>query len=154
MRWLMQCKFDITLDMGVEALYGYLSSVIDDFNPGAANPSGLQGYVEKLVQNGRVIAAISLSSTRVVVGILAGYFNNPDQGFSYVSAFHVRIPFRRMRIGKMLMDKAVEISRFGGFESIRLKVDKQNLGGIGFYERFGFAKIGEDEKQFEMIYSI
>lgn len=150
----MQCKFDITLDMGVEAVYRYLSSVIDDFNPSAANPSGLQGYVEKLVHNGRVIAAISVTSTTVVAGLLAGYFNNPEQGFSYVSAFHVRIPFRRMHIGKMLMDKAVEISRVGGFKSIRLKVDKPNLGGIGFYERFGFVKIGEDEKQLEMNYNL
>lgn len=150
----MQCKFDITLDMGVEAVYEYLSSVIDDFNPSAASTSGLQGYVEKLVHNGRVIAAISLTSTTVVAGILAGYFNNPEQGFSYVSAFHVRIPFRRRHIGKMLMDKAVEISRIEGFKSIRLKVDKPNLGGIGFYERFGFVKIGEDEKQFEMNYNL
>lgn len=150
----MQCKFDITLDMGVEAVYGYLSSVINDFNPSAASPSGLQGYVKKLVHNGRVIAAISVTSTTVVAGILAGYFNNPEQGFSYVSAFHVRIPFRRMHIGKMLMDKAVEISRVGGFKSIQLKVDKSNLGGIGFYERFGFIKIGEDEKQFVMNYNL
>ena len=41
------------------------------------------------------------------------------------------------------MDKAVEISRIGGFKSIRLKVGKSNLGGIGFYERFGLVKIGE-----------
>ena len=54
----------------------------------------------------------------------------------------------------MLMDKAVEISHLGGFRSIRLKVDKPNLGDISFYERFGFVKIGEDEKQFEMNYSL
>ncbi len=150
----MQSEFDVTIDMGFDALYGYLSSVIDDFNPSAASPSGLQGYVEKLVQNGRVIVAISTPFKKVVAGILAGYFNNPGQGFSYISAFHVRVPFRRMHIGRMLMDKAVEISRIGGFKSIRLKVDKSNHGGIVFYERFGFVKIGEDEKQFEMNYSL
>ena len=150
----MQCKFDVILDMGADDLYEYLSSVIDDFNPSAASPYGLQGYVEKLIRNGRVIAAISVTSTKEVAGILAGYFNNPEQGFSYVSAFYVRVPFRRMHIGTMLMDKAVEISRVGGFKSIRLKVDKPNLVGIGFYERFGFVKIGEDEKQFEMNYSL
>ena len=150
----MQCKFHITLTMGGSALYGYLSSVIDDFNPSAASPFGLRGYVEKLVQNGRVIAAISTPSTKVVAGILAGYFNNPEQGFSYVSAFHVRIPFRRMHIGKMLMDKAVEVSRVGGFKSIRLKVDKPNIGAIGFYERFGFVKIGEDAKQLVMAHNL
>ena len=150
----MQCNFDVKVDIGFDALYGYLSSVIDDFNPGATSLTGLQGYVEKLVQNGRVIAAITVASTKVVAGILAGYFNNPKQGFSYVSAFHVLAPFRRMHIGRMLMDKAVEISRAGGFKSIRLKVDKPNHGGIGFYERFGFVKIDEDEKQFEMDYSL
>lgn len=150
----MQCRFDVTFDMGFDALYEYLLSVIDEFNPSAATSHGLQGYVEKLVQNGRVIAAISATPTAVVAGILAGYFNNPGQGFSYISAFHVRVPFRRMHIGRMLMDNAVEISRVGGFKSIRLKVDKSNHGGIVFYERFGFVKIGEDEKQFEMNYSL
>lgn len=147
-------KFDVMLDIGTDELYAYLSSVIDDFNPGAASPSGLRGYVEKLAQNGRVLAAIPATSTRVVAGMLAGYFNNPEQGFSYVSAFHVRVQFRRMHIGKMLMDKAIEISRIGGFKSIRLKVDKSNFGGIGFYGRFGFVKIGEDDKQFEMTYDL
>ena len=150
----MQSKFNLKLDMGVDALYEYLWSVIDDFNPSASSPSGLQGYVEKLVQNGRVIAALSPTSARTVVGILAGYFNKPEQGFSYVSAFHVCVAFRKMHIGKMLMEKAVEISRVGGFKSIRLKVDKSNLVAIGFYARFGFVKIGEDAKQFIMTYNL
>ena len=88
------------------------------------------------------------------MGIIAGYFNNPSQGFSFVSAFHVRIPFRRMHIGRMLMDKAVEISRDAGFKELRLKVNKGNLLGLGFYERYGFVKIGEVEKQFEMGYNL
>lgn len=142
----------LTTDLNSEDLNEYLCDVSDDFNPAAQTSLNIRGYAEKLAQKGKVISAIA--PVGGVMGILAGYFNNPEQGFSYVSAFHVRIPFRRMHIGKMLMDKAVEISRAGGFKSIRLKADKSNLGGIGFYERYGFVKIGEDEKQYEMSYKL
>lgn len=136
-------------------LRSYLSSVSDDFNPAAETTLGIQGYANKLTTRGRTIAAVAKSLDReVAMGILAGYFNNPAQGFSFVSAFHVRIPFRRMHIGRMLMDKAVEISREAGFTELRLKVNKGNNAGLGFYERYGFVKIGEEEKQFEMSYNL
>ena len=150
----MMEDFVPVVDMKAADLRDYLSSVIDDFNPSAETPLGLQGYVEKLVRNGRVIAAISTTSPEVVAGIIAGYFNNPTQGFSFVSAFHVRIPFRRMRLGRMLMDEVVNISRGIGFEEVRLKVDKLNGVGIAFYERYGFFKMSEDDRQFEMAYSL
>ena len=133
----------------------YLSSVSNDFNPAAKTLLGIPGYADKLTQLGITIAATSDSSgMEGVLGILAGYFNNPGQGFSFVSAFHVRRPFRRMHIGKMLMDKAVEISINSGFKMLRLRVDKDNGAGIGFYERYGFIKIGETENQFEMSFDL
>lgn len=136
-------------------LQEYLSSVSSDFNPAAKTTLGIQGYAEKLTRQGITIAATSDSfDTEGVLGILAGYFNNPGQGFSFVSAFHVRRPFRRMHIGKMLMDKAVGISIDSGFKTLRLKVDKDNGAGIGFYERYGFVKIGESGTQFEMSFDL
>ena len=136
-------------------LQKYLSSVSNDFNPAEKTTLGIQGYAEKLTRQGLTIAAFSDSSgMESILGILAGYFNNPCQGFSFVSAFHVRPPFRRMRIGKTLMDKAVEISIDSGFETLQLKVDKDNGAGIGFYERYGFVKIGENENQFEMSFDL
>ena len=138
-----------------EDLQKYLSSVSNDFNPAAKTTLGIQGYAEKLTRQGLTIAAFSVSSgMEGVLGILAGYFNNPEQGYSFVSAFHVRPPFRRMHVGKTLMDKAVEISIDSGFETLRLKVDKDNGAGIGFYERYGFVKIGEIENQFEMSFDL
>ena len=145
----------LVLDLTSNDLQKYLSSVVDDFNPAASTTLGIRGYADKLTQLGRTIAAVSASSeTEEIVGILAGYFNNPEQGFSFISAFHVRHPFRRMHIGRMLMDKAIAISRVAGFQALRLKVDKTNLAGIAFYEQYGFAKIGEDAEQLEMDFNI
>lgn len=141
----------LVLDLSSDDLRNYLVAVSGDFNPAAETTLDIRGYADKLAQKGRTIAAVwDAPGGERIMGILAGYFNNPGQGFSYVSAFHVRLPFRRMHIGRMLMDKAVEISRDAGFEAVRLKVDKTNAAGIGFYERNGFARIGEDSKQFEM----
>ncbi len=145
----------LILDLNSDGLQEYLSSVVDDFNPAASTDLGIRGYADKLTRLGRTIAAVSDSpDTRRIAGILAGYFNSPEQGFSYVSAFHVRRPFRRMHIGRMLMDKAMEISRAAGFRSLRLKVDKSNDAGISFYEWYGFTKIGENAKQFEMDFNL
>ena len=145
----------LVLDLTADELRGYLDSVAGDFNPAAATSLGIRGYVYKLTRKGRTIAAVAdLPDGGAIIGILAGYFNNPAQGYSYVSAFHVRIPFRRMQIGRMLMDRAVEISRDAGFKELRLKVNKGNHPGLGFYERYGFVKTGEEEKQFEMGYDL
>ena len=136
-------------------LQGYLSAVSDDFNPAADAMLGIQDYVNKLASLGRTIAVVANSlDGEMVMGILAGYFNNPSQGFSYISAFHVRISFRRMHIGRLLMDKAVEISREAGFHELRLKVNKDNDSGLSFYKRYGFVVINEDAKQFEMNYKL
>ena len=148
-------EIHLVLDLTSDDLQKYLSSVVNDFNPAASTVLGIRGYADKLTQRGRTIAAVSDSpDAGGIVGILAGYFNSPEQGFSYVSAFHVRRPFRRMHIGRMLMDKAMDISRANGFGALRLKVDKTNLAGIVFYDRYGFVKIGEDAKQFEMEYTL
>lgn len=146
----------IVCDLTSEELQNYLFAVSDDFNPAAETTLGIRGYAGKLTSLGSTIAAVanSFDVGMRVIGILAGYFNNPTQGFSFVSAFHVRIPFRRMHVGRLLMDKAIEISRDGGFKELRLRVDKVNEVGLAFYGRYGFVKINEDEKQFEMSYNL
>lgn len=144
----------MVIDLTCEELRSYLLGVSSDFNPAAETTLDIRGYADKLTSRGRTIAAARDSVGRDLMGILAGYFNNPAQGFSFVSAFHVRVPFRRMHVGRLLMDKAVEISRDGNFKELRLKVDKTNDVGIAFYERYGFIKINEDEKQFEMSYNL
>ena len=140
------CPYEFVY-LGATEFSEYLESVSKDFNPAVSTGLGIRGYAEKLVSLGKVVAAMD---RHIHCGIIAGYFNNLSQGFSFISAFHVRIPYRRMHIGRILMDKAVDISRRLGFTSVCLKVDKANCGGIGFYERYGFVKIGGDDAQFEM----
>lgn len=146
---------NLVTDLGTDDVFEYLSSVVDDFNPAADTTLGMRGYANKLTSRGCTIAAVANSRDRGgIMGILAGYFNDPSRQSSFVSAFHVRIPFRRMHIGRILMDKAVELSHDGGFKELRLKVYKDNDVGISFYERYGFVKTNEDATQFEMSYSL
>lgn len=145
--------FSLVLDLTSNNLQEYLSSVVDDFNPAAKTSLGIGGYADKLTRYGRTIAAVTNTlNEEKVIGILAGYFNDPAKGFSFVSAFHVRIPFRRMHIGRVLMDKAIEISRNEGFKELRLRVDKDNVAALAFYKRHGFVNVGEAAKQFAMSY--
>ena len=48
------------------------------------------------------------------------------------------------------MGKAVSFAAEQGFQSVRLKVGKNNPIAIAFYESVGFSKIGEDSLQNEM----
>jgi ribosomal protein S18 acetylase RimI-like enzyme len=147
-------KISFAHDLPFDDLQKYLNIVSNDFNPAADAGLGIAGYADKLTRLGRTIAVISNVPDEGTMGIIAGYFNNPDQGFSFISAFHVRPQFRRRHLGKLLMDKAVEVSRDAGFDSVRLKVNKTNVNGIAFYLKYGFVIVNEDVRQFEMSYDI
>ena len=132
-------------------LYSYLREAACDYEPMLDTVVNLCEYSRKLVSLGTVFSA-EVDGT--VVGVLAGYFNKKDLGFAFVSQFHVRKQFRRMHIGRMLMDKAISFATEQGIRSVRLKVGKNNPTAIAFYESVGFGKIGEDSLQNEMQLSL
>ena len=132
-------------------LCSYLHEVSGDYTPPLDMIVNLNEYSHKLTALGTLFSAEVGGN---VVGILVGYFNNPTLGFAFISQFHVRKQFRRMLIGKMLMDKAVSFASGHGFKAVRLKVNKDNDSGLGFYKQYGFVVLNEDEKQFELAFNV
>ena len=51
--------------------------------------------------------------------------------------------FHDLKIGKVLMQKCIELAHGEGFESLVLGVWENNHRAVKFYQRFGFEKIGE-----------
>ena len=58
---------------------------------------------------------------------------------------------RKKGIGKLLLDKIIEISRKIEKEYISLEVNEKNIIEISLYEKFGFEKIGFRKKYYNGI---
>lgn len=58
----------------------------------------------------------------------------------YPAHLHIDIdkPYRNKGYGKMMMDKLIEHLKAEGIGGVQLLVDDDNLGGIRFYQRYGF----------------
>jgi [ribosomal protein S18]-alanine N-acetyltransferase len=60
-----------------------------------------------------------------------------------VFTFAVAPKYRRQGHGCALVSAAMEGMRSRGIKNLFLEVRESNLGAIAFYEKFGFAKIGQ-----------
>ena len=55
---------------------------------------------------------------------------------------------RKKGIGKLLLDKLIEMSKEFGKDKISLEVDEENEIAISLYERFAFEKVGLRKKYY------
>lgn len=62
-----------------------------------------------------------------------------------IHSFRVRPAHQNGGIGTRLMAHAETDLQARGFSSLSLMVAKDNPGGLRFYERIGYEKVGEDE---------
>lgn len=62
----------------------------------------------------------------------------------------VRPSFRRMGIGKKLMDNIIDDAVKNGIESVFLEVRRSNVAAITLYENAGFFKIGERKNFYDL----
>ena len=95
----------------------YLVSVSGDFNPPLTTALDLQAYVAKVAQYGSIIAEQTPEqpSSGNIIGIIAGYFNNPDQGFSFITMFHVRREWRGGGVNNKIFHERERFSVGRGF---------------------------------------
>jgi ribosomal protein S18 acetylase RimI-like enzyme len=66
----------------------------------------------------------------------------------YISKIYLKVETRGKGLGKILLNRAVEIAKENNKKSIYLNVNKLNSDSIAFYKRNGFQKI--DEGVFEI----
>ncbi len=77
--------------------------------------------------------------------------------FLEVERIYVRQAFQKLGLGRVLMDKAVEIAKTSGKSSIWLGVWEKNEKAIAFYEKKGFVRTGAhsffvgDDEQIDYI---
>lgn len=61
----------------------------------------------------------------------------------YISKIYLKAETRGKGLGKLLLNRAVELAKQHNKNSIYLNVNKHNTDSISFYERMGFVKIDE-----------
>ena len=61
----------------------------------------------------------------------------------YISKIYLKAETRGKGLGKLLLNRAVELAKQHHKNPIYLNVNKHNMDSISFYERMGFVKIDE-----------
>ena len=62
------------------------------------------------------------------------------------------VPNARGRgVGTALLTSLLDRAREDGYPAISLSVDRANAGAIELYERYGFARVGEDDDSVTMV---
>lgn len=68
-----------------------------------------------------------------------------EQDAGWISLCTLTEGHRNQRLGVQLIGHAVSVFRRLGRKSVRLNVARANINALGFYERYGFRKIGRQE---------
>jgi ribosomal protein S18 acetylase RimI-like enzyme len=102
----------------------------------------------------------------LVDSVLAGYLKANDAGAQSdlknprsleLERIYVDTPFQGRGMGRILIDKGLEVARRKGKAFVWLGVWEKNEMAIGFYEKSGFTRIGThdffmgDERQTDFI---
>lgn len=78
-------------------------------------------------------------SDDILVGLIAVYFNDPDNIAGYITNVSVLKNYMRMGIASELMKENIEYARKHKFNEIKLEVRITNNSAIKFYKQFGFV---------------
>lgn len=111
------------------------------FNQNINNNSSINELINKYVKNGIFLSVISNGN---VCGFAAFYANDNINNIAYLSMIVVRKYYQHLGIGKRLMNDIIKICRENGMRSIKLEVDKNNFGAIGFYKTLNFEVLNDD----------
>lgn len=104
-----------------------ISSLVDD----------LQDYIGKMIKNAIIVIAKSNGED---IGFIATYCNDTSKRKAYITSIAVKKDFRLKKIGKKLVDIAIDDSMEKDMLTIELEVQQENILAINFYTKYGFYK--------------
>ena len=118
----------------------YLSPTLTDKNIDMAQ------YAKKLFTYGKIIAYQEK-------GII-GYYLDQKEKKCFISILSVTPEYQSQGIGGYLIKQAESDAKKNQLTCIQLAVEKENSGGIRFYERHGFSYLNETNSQYLYIKKI
>ena len=131
----------------------HLASADASFVPTLSSRVDIQVYAQKL-QDCAVRFEAWLDEE--LVGLVACYCNQPDQGRAFVSSVSVLLQYQGLGIAERLIRHCIKHARGLGFLQMELEVDQRSLPAIALYQKLGFKTLCMDgstltmSKTFEM----
>ena len=116
-----------------------------NFTPPLSEQVSIPEYIEKIKNNAVCFEA---RDRKVLIGLIAAYFNNNDTGF--ITSV-ITIPnYQGRGIAQQLLQNCFSYAKKSNFKKIELEVFKHNTPAISLYKKNGFSITGENENQFKM----
>ena len=107
----------------------------------------LDEYIEKLSEYANVYVDDDENGNK---GFVVFYSNDMVNNIGFVSLIVVKESFRKLGIGKALIQSSCDVMKENKMGRIGLVVDKCNINAIGFYEHLGFEFIKEEKTGYYM----
>lgn len=97
-------------------------------------------YCEKLYNNAIFILE---KDNEKNIGFISMYVNDKKSRIAYLIFLAVHENYRKLGLGKELIDKAEKTAIDNRMKKIKLEVKKSNINAIKFYERNGYKYIDD-----------
>lgn len=125
----------------------HLTACNDNFIPALSEKVDIADYALKLSKH-----AVNFEAWDggVLAGLIAAYFNDTENGLGYITNVSTVGGYSGRGIASNLLKRCIAYGQEQQFESIALEVNKQSLGAISLYQKFGFVTTGESDNMLKM----
>ena len=118
-----------------EKFFDFIKKINYDFPIPVSEKVDLNEYCEKLWEKAELVAEVQ---DEEILGLVAGYMNDLENGSAYISLVGVSRDFRNQGLGKKLVHQFVLRCREKQIRSVNLYTHKTNQAAIKMYEGLGF----------------
>ncbi|MGZ3861850.1 MAG: GNAT family N-acetyltransferase [Bacteroidia bacterium] len=117
----------------------HLTACDNNFIPHLSKKVNLVEYSKKIADNAITFEAWSGPE---LVGLIAAYFNDPQNNKGYITSVSVLPRFENKGIASSLMRNCIFYATQKNFKEINLEVARDNASAIALYKKFNFAEEG------------
>lgn len=128
----------------LDELTAFLREQADDAFPDLKDEHRLNMLTEKWTNNAEFCTCRNEEGS--LVGMIAFYANEEGADFAYIPHVYVSPNFRVKGMFKQMLRMVESSVRTRGFKEIRLEVHNDNKTAFRSYERTGFVRLGEAER--------
>jgi ribosomal protein S18 acetylase RimI-like enzyme len=121
------------------------------FEPPLSSRVDIRTYAQKL--HDRAVRFEAWLSEELV-GLVASYCNQPDEGKSFVTSVSVLPEWQGQGIAGRLMRKCIEHVRVLGFGQMELEVDQRSLPAVVLYQKLGFNTLSSNGSTLTMAITL
>lgn len=119
-------------------LYDHLTGCDNNYFPPLSNRVSIYEYAMKI--HDRSVTFEAWSDT-MLVGLVAAYFNDPQNMLGYITNVSVLKGFMGFGVASRLIEKCLYYAKKHGFDEIILEVNVTNISAIHLYRKFAFECI-------------